>query len=344
MSLEGYQELVVRDFAAGNRPPLGSGPEVPGYITPKTLEFTVPGGESVAPVTMFQILSGVDQLKSLGLSPDAFGRYVNDIIANPLAYGKTLDQAQTFVEKEQGQEAIDELADTAAADMESGLNNLLGPLTVSQVSGGEPVFGERTGGLKGEGLDFFDTQIGRLQGFLDRPSSLRSDAEMAGILSSFENGINAQLETTRKGAAKTLASSGLRAAGKISNPVRAAGQQAVAQKGMGIQNLLGQTQQRLGGLKQARLGFLGDIDAAERDIRAGGLGNLTQLEAMIQGLQSPSFFSPQATEFDIRGLGLAENQFNTGALISFLQPLISGGMNTIRDFGTGLTKHLPGGE
>ena len=158
---------------------------------------------------------------------------------------------------------------------------------------------------------------------------------MAGILSSFENAINAQLETTRKGAAKTLASSGLRAAGKVGNPVRAAGQQAAFQKGQGIQNLLGQSQQQLGGLRSGRLGFLGDIGGAEADIRAGNLGQLTQLESLIQGFQPSSFSSPFATATDRRGFGLGENQFDIGLSIQALLGLSGLGPDFVEAYRSG---------
>lgn len=316
-------------------------------------------------VTMRQLFNTIRMIRSApNLTQEQIDLFVDSAVGDPGGSSEWINAAFTQGATNTGVDTANEAEALAAANMESALTTLLGPrqpdittpgqtgavptgglgggpITAGAVGGGvQGVPGERVGGLRGEGLGFFDTQIDRLQGFLDDPSSLRSDAEMSGILSSFEGAINAQLETTRKGAAKTLASSGLRAAGKVGDPVRAAGQQAAFQKGQGIQNLLGQSQQQLGGLRQGRLGFLGDIGAAEADIRAGGLGNVMQLGEFTQGLQMPDFGSPFLQGLDVRGLNIGQRAQDAGLFWNTVLGGIGIGQNAFSDFTGAATSAL----
>ena len=184
---------------------------------------------------------------------------------------------------------------------------------------------------------YYEGEIGRLQGFVDKPSTMYSDAELGQRLRAVEGAINQEIGTIRTGAAKTLASSGLRSAGKVSNPVRTAEQLGRYQSGQNFQNVLGEVGATKRGLEGDWLNTQNALIELEGDIRSGRGANLTALTSQIQGLKPIDYSSPYLTYLDVNAMNEASRLSNSANL----QNWVFGGINAAQQGVGQFTSMIP---
>ena len=182
-------------------------------------------------------------------------------------------------------------------------------------------------GLQGQGDKLYGDQINRIQGFLDNPSSIRSDAQLGKRLTEVESLLAGQLGEIRKGAAKTTSQAGLRAAGKIDTGVRAAEQNATAMQGKNISGLLGELGAEKTSLGTQQLGFNAGLTQARDTVRGGGIADLANLRSQAQSTKSPDYAAPEMTGYDIKGLGYSKEAMDNGMWMQLASMLMQQGQN-----------------
>lgn len=281
-----------RSLPAG--PPLtASGDVDPNYVVAS-------GGEFGGQVTQGDITNAVNYLNTLDLSPEEYQIYLSQI-TNP-----------------QNSESLN-----AALSAASSASATRGSLTRAE---DDRTRAEKTAALNVRNLEGsrdralanFDRQINRYQGFLDNPSSIRGDAQLAKQLTEVEGAIDQQINTRRQTAAKGLSDAGLRASGKVTNSVQNAQLAGTAMKGQNFSNLLGNIQGQRDYLGTERGNF--DLSAANaiNAARSGGdayLSGLTQAQSALS--RSPDFGAGGLTNIDIQGLNFGKGNQDFANFLNF---------------------------
>jgi len=186
-------------------------------------------------------------------------------------------------------------------------------------------YGRQLENFKRNQLGAFDKEIARLSGFMEDPSTIRSDPLLASRLTDVEANIGKQLQTVEKGAAGQMADAGLRASGKVENPLVGAGIKAQEAKGRNMAQLLSEIEsehQRLSGPGGARAQFEGAMMDQQRAIDQGGFLDLGALQQMYAGSMTPNI-NVDASAYDILGLSESKRQFDVGTLANVLLGLAS---------------------
>ena len=196
--------------------------------------------------------------------------------------------------------------------------------------------------LQGQGDKLYGEQLGRIQGFLDNPSSIRSDAQLGKRLTDVESLLAGQLGQIRQGAAKTVSQAGLRAAGKVDTGVRAAEQNATAMQGKNISGLLGELGAEKTSLGTQQLGFNTGLTSARDTVNAGGISDLTNSINTLGSFSTPDYSRPTLTGYDLRGAGVGIDQFNAGFLYQVLSGIFGGVKNDVENLGQGVSSLFPG--
>ena len=198
--------------------------------------------------------------------------------------------------------------------------------------------------LQTQGDKLYGEQLGRIQGFLDNPSSIRSDAQLGKRLTDVESLLAGQLGQIRQGAAKTVSQAGLRAAGKVDTGVRAAEQNATALQGKNISGLLGELGAEKTSLGEKQLGFNTGLTSARDTVNAGGIADNSNWINQLQSFKSPGYDSPALTNFDIRGLGKGADAMDAGQLYQWASMLMQKGQNDQGQLMQLLGGLMPGGR
>ncbi|MFH0908919.1 MAG: hypothetical protein V1929_09160 [bacterium] len=161
------------------------------------------------------------------------------------------------------------------------------------------------GTVREKGERFYDTEIGKASRWLADPNSIRSDPVLAQRLAQTEGMINAQLGTIQRGAAKTLSDSGLRASGKVTNPVQQAELSAADMRRGNMAGLLGEISTNKNTLQTGRLGFGQNMLSQEAGIRSGALSDVSAAR-----MQRPDYYTPQATSLDLSQMDWSRDYMN----------------------------------
>lgn len=182
--------------------------------------------------------------------------------------------------------------------------------------------------LQSQGDVLYGDRIKKLQGFLDNPSSIRSDAQLGKQLTDVESLLAGQLGEIRQGAAKITSQAGLRAAGKIDTGVRAAEQNATAMQGKNMWDLISNIEGQVSDLGTQQLGFNTGLTGARDTIKAGGITDTSNWINQLQSFREPSYNTPALTNFDIRGLGKGADAMDAGMWMQLASMLMQQGQNT----------------
>ncbi len=170
--------------------------------------------------------------------------------------------------------------------------------------------------------NLFDERISRLSGFLNNPSSVRSDASLAAALGEVENAIDTQVNRQRTTAAKGLSDAGIRASGKLTDRVANAELLGTAQKGLNFSNLLGGLRTQRDTLQTDQGNFNLALTDSITGARAGGIPQLTNLTQLGASANQPIDYTTSGlTALDIDSLNQGAQQQDFG---NFLQVLSLG--------------------
>jgi hypothetical protein len=256
-------------------------------------------------------------INNMGLSSDWQAMFQSQLQAHPEAAMDVLGLAQS----QYGVESQKKLSDEARAKQEAQLGRITG--------------------LETEGKSFYDPLISKYQGFLANPSSIRSDAELSKQLAATEAALDQQVSTARTTASRTLADTGLRAAGKVVNPVRQAELGAAYGKAQNMSDLLGRIQGGVTELQGNRLNFLQGIESQRGAAESGGTAQLAGLQESIKGL-TPDYFKPQGTSIDISGLGKSQTQWDQSQALQWASLIMSTLQNMGQQGSQMMSSFMPG--